>query len=110
MKHRVKIAIDQIEENPGYNERRSQWAEHMYRDLRSFVGKAGMVRIVVKKTGSRHTVVVGHHLLKAARECGLREAYIDVIDTEGEKGQISCGKDLLAFRSGVEEILSRAAT
>jgi hypothetical protein len=110
MHHNVKIAIDQIEENPEYKERRSQWIDHTYRELRNVVGKAGMARIIVKKTGTKHTVVIGHHLFKAARECGLRELYAHVIDTEAEAGQTTLGKDLLVFRSGVREILRAAAT
>jgi hypothetical protein len=110
MRHGVKIAVDQIEENPEYIERHSQWIDHTYRELRNIVGKAGMVRIIVKKTGKKHVVVIGHHLLRAARECGLREMYADVIDTEAEAGQTSLGKDLLVFRSGVREILRAAAT
>jgi len=109
MQHSVKIAIDQIEENPEYKERRSQWADHTYGELRNVVDKAGMVRITVKKTGNKHMVVIGHHLLKAARECGLREVDAYVIDTEAEAGKTRLGKDLLVFRSGVEEILYRAA-
>jgi predicted metal-dependent phosphotriesterase family hydrolase len=110
MQHGVKIAIDQIEENPQYKERHSQWIDHTYGELRNVVGKVGMVRIVVKKTGKKYTVVLGHHLLKAARECGLRELYADVIDTEAEAGQRSRGEDLLVFRSAVREILRAAAT
>ena len=110
MQHSVKIAIDQIEENPEYKERRSQWADHTYGELRNVVDKAGMVRITVKKTGNKHMVVIGHHLLKAARECGLREVDAYVIDTEAEAGKTRLGKDLLVFRSGVREILRAAAT
>ena len=107
--HAIKIAIDEIEENPGYRQRRSPWIDHTYRDLRNVVERAGLVRIIVEKRGNRHVVVIGHHLLKAARECGLKEAYAEVIDTEAEEGQTSPGEDLRAFRSGVEEILWRAA-
>jgi hypothetical protein len=110
MQHCVKIPIDQIEENPEYKERRSQWIDHTYSELKNVVGKAGMVRIIVKKTGTKHMVVIGHHLLKAARECGLRELYAHVINTEAEAGQTTLGKDLLVFRSGVREILRAAAT
>jgi len=104
----TKVAIDQIEENPVYRERHSQWIDHMCDDLKSFVEKAKMVRIVVKKTRDRHMVVVGHHLLKAARECGLSEAYVHVTDTEKKPGQTGPEDDLLALRSGVEKILCRA--
>jgi len=53
-------------------------------------------------------VVVGYHLLKAARECGLSEAYVHVTDTEKKPGQTGPEDDLLALRSGVEKILCRA--
>lgn len=83
MKDGGKVDIDLIEENPSYMERRSQWSEDMHSFLRdSFVKKAGTVRIIVRKTGNKYVLVAGHHLLKAARECGFKKAYVDVIDSE----------------------------
>ena len=35
MQHGVKIPIDQIEENPEYKERRSQWIDHTYSELKN---------------------------------------------------------------------------
>jgi hypothetical protein len=103
----VKVAMDRIEESPAYQERHSQWIDRMSDDLRRFVAKAKMVRIVARKTDDKYTVVTGHHLLKAARECGLNEAYVHVIETDGA-GRESSGEDLIAFRLAVEEILDRA--
>jgi hypothetical protein len=104
----VKVGIDRIEENPVYGERHSPWIDHMCDDLKGFVGKAKTVRIVVKKRGNKHMVVFGHHLLKAARECGLSEVYVHVIDAEAEAGRARPGEDLLASRSGIRELLCRA--
>lgn len=108
MKNGVRVAIDQVEDNPEYEERHSQWTARMYRNMRNLVRKAGMARIVVKETGNKYTVVVGHHLLKAARECGLREVYVHVIDTGAEGGQESLEEALITYESGIEEILHRA--
>jgi len=80
MKDGGKIAISSIEEDPSYRERSSRWCETTHALLRdSFVRKRGPVRIIAKKKGSRYVVVAGHHLLKAAKECGLREVYVDVV-------------------------------
>jgi hypothetical protein len=109
MQESVRIAINRVVDNPEYEGRRSPWTARMYRNMRNFVRKAGMVRIIVKETGSKYTVVVGHHLLKAARECGLREVYVHVIDTGAEAGQGSLEEALITFESGIEEILQHAA-
>ncbi len=109
MQNAVRIAIDRVEDSPEYEERHSQWTARMYRNMRNFVRKAGMVRIIAKETGNKYTVVVGHHLLKAARECDLREVYVHVIDTGVEAGQSNLEEALVTFRSGIEEILDRAA-
>jgi ParB-like chromosome segregation protein Spo0J len=86
MKDGGKVNIDLIEENPSYQERRSQWTKDMHSLLKdSFVRKAGTIRIIVKKTGNRYVLVAGHHLLKAARECGLKKAHVDVIGSEAER-------------------------
>jgi len=106
MRRGVKIAIDKIESSPAYEERRSRWIDQMDGDLRKFVAKAGMVRVLVRKRGDRYVVVVGHHLLKAARECGLKEAYAHVIDGEAGRGRQGLRQNFLLFQSGVEEILS----
>jgi len=111
MQNSVRVAIDRVEDNPEYEERHSQWSARMYRNMRKFVRKAGMVRIIVKERGNKYTVVVGHHLLKAARECGLREVYVHVVDTidtgvEGGRGGLE--EALITFESGVDEILHRA--
>lgn len=105
----VKVAIDRIEENPAYGERHSQWIDGMRDDLRAFVEKAQMVRIVAEKKGDKYMVVAGHHLLRAARECGFNEAYVDVVDRD-VPGRSWPGDDLLAFRTAVEEIIGRART
>ena len=105
----VRIAIDRVEDNPEYEERHSQWTARVYRNMRNCVRKAGMVRIIVKKTGNTYMVVVGHHLLKAARQCGLREVYVHVIDSAAETGQGSLDEALIIFQSGIEETLDRAA-
>ena len=110
MRRDAKIALDKIENSPAYEERRSRWIDQMDGDLRRFVAKAGIVRLVVRKRGDRYVVVVGHHLLKAARECGLKEAYAHVIDGEARRGRQSFRDDFHLFRSGVEEILWRGRT
>jgi len=109
MQKGVRIAIDRVEDDPEYEERHSQWTTRMYRNMRNFVRKAGMVKIIVKETGNKYKVVVGHRLLKAARECGLREVYVYVIDTGAEAGKGSLEEALPAFRRGIEEVLHRAA-
>ena len=109
MRRGVKIALDRIENSPTYEERRSQWIDRMDGDLRRFVVKAGIVRVVVRKRGDRYVVVVGHHLLKAAKECGLKEAYAHVIEGDARRSRRDFRHDLLLFRSGVEEILWRGA-
>ena len=82
MKDGGKVNIDLIEEDFSYKERCSQWSSSMHAFLRdSVVRKVGSVRIIVKKAESRYVLVAGHHLLKAARECGLREVYVDVVDS-----------------------------
>jgi hypothetical protein len=110
MRRDVKIAIDRIENSPAYEERRSRWIDQMDRDLRRFVAKAGIVRVIVRKRGDRYVLVVGHHLLKAARECGLKEAYAHVIDGEARRGRQGFRHDFLLLRSGIEEILCGGAT
>ena len=86
MKDGGTVDIDLIEENPSYEERRSQWTQDMHSFLKdSFVKKAGTIRIIVKKTGNRYVLVAGHHLLKAARECGLKKAHVDVLGSETER-------------------------
>ncbi len=106
MEHDVRVTIEQIEDAIDYEERRSLWIDLTYGDLKKVVKKAGMVRIVARKTGQdRYMVVVGHHLLRAARECGLKEVRMHVTDTEA---CLPTREDLRVFRLGVEEILFHA--
>jgi hypothetical protein len=105
MQNGVRIAIDRVEDNPEYEERHSQWTARVYRNMRNCARKAWMVRIIAKETGNKYMAVVGHHLLKAARQRGLREVYANVIDTGAEAGQGSVEEALITFRSGFEETL-----
>ena len=106
MQHVARVAIDRVDETLEYKERRSPWIDQAYRDLKKVVKKAGTVRIVARKVGAdRYMVVVGHHLLKAAKECGLRDVDLLVMDVNACQ---TTREDLLVFRLGVEEILLRA--
>ena len=81
MKDGEKVNINLIDTNPDYKERHTPWTEAMDSFLRgSFAKKGRAVRIIARKTGDRYVVIAGHHLLKAARACGLREVRVDVID------------------------------
>jgi hypothetical protein len=83
MKDGGKVDINLIEENPSYQERHSRWTKAMDSFLKkALVEKAEPVRIIVRKTGNRYTLVAGHHLLKAARKCGFKNVYVDVIDSD----------------------------
>ena len=80
MKDGGKVNIDLIKVNPSYRERDSQWAKSMDLFLKnSFIKKTEPVRIIVRKNGSGYVLVAGHHLLKAARECGFKKVCVDVI-------------------------------
>ena len=106
MAHDVRVAIEQIEENIDYVERSSLWIDLAFRDLKKIVKKAGIVRIVARETGKdRYMVVVGHHLLKAARECGLKEVRVHVMNSDAG---LLTWEDVLVFRSGIEEMLFHA--
>ncbi|HME42733.1 MAG TPA: ParB/Srx family N-terminal domain-containing protein [Syntrophorhabdales bacterium] len=86
MKDGGKVNIKLIETDPDYRERHTPWTEAMDSFLRdSFVKRAGGVRIVVKKTGGKYVLVAGHHLLKAAKACGLKDVYVDVVDSGQEE-------------------------
>jgi len=100
MKDGGKVDINLIEEDSSYQERHSQWTAEMDSFLKhSLTKKAGTVRIIVKKTGKRYVLVAGHHLLKAARECGFRKVYVDVIDSNGtQKDYLDRFAEILAGR------------
>ena len=97
MKDGGRVDIDLIEENGDYTERCTQWTEDTYALLKdSFVKKAGTVRIIVRKTGNKYVLMAGHHLLKAAKECGLKEAYVDLIDSEAEREYLEHFSNIIA--------------
>ncbi len=107
MKRDVEVSIGGIE-NREQTERRSPWAVAMHRKVRNLVRKAGMARIIVKKAGKTYSVVFGHHVLEAARECGHSHVRADVI-TCTEAGKVSLEESLLAFQSGLEEMYLAAS-
>ena len=86
MKDAGKVDIKLIDCNPSWRDRNSRWTESMDSFLtHTLLPRSGMPRILAQKSGSRYVVVAGHHLLKAARQCGLREVYVDVMESDAAR-------------------------
>ncbi len=86
MKDGGKVDIHLIQENPAYRERDSQWTHAMDSFLKnSFLNKTEPVRIIVRKNGNGYVLVAGHHLFKAARECGFKKVCVDVIGSNAKQ-------------------------
>jgi len=99
------VDIDLIEDASENRERTSVWTRKMYRYLRGVVLKNGTVKVIVEKRGRKYRLAFGHYLLKAARECGLRQVQVDVIRLNAGKKRVGCARDLTMFRSAIEEVL-----
>lgn len=109
MQNCLRIGIDEVKGDAVHGERHSKWIDGMSTDLRVLVKKAKIVKIVVRKNGTDYLVVFGHHLLKAAEESGLHEVYAYVMEPETKTGQKGDEEAFMAFRKGVEEIVSHAS-